>query len=416
MNSVFVKDLRTRAIQGWQKHKKLLLGLGVSVALIMAFFFVIWVPHRQAAPFKAKIQRERQSLSPPSPNERLKLEHEARKLENDARTTIVQAVGGAALLIGLLFTWRSIRATERNLQITQQNATNTLLVTMDGHLTERYTRAIEHLGNDQVVVRLGAIYTLEQIAWPPPRDHSPVSLRNRWPIMEILSNYVRAHAPWPPTAPEPATTPRPKHDIQAILTVLGRRTRPYGSYYSEVGIGGQPPNLRSTDLRGADLRKARFEGAVLWEVHLEHADLWMAYLDKAELIKAHLDDAELPSASLQEADLFGAYLKNANLSGTHCEGAQLVGAHLERAKLVGAYLQGANLFAAHLQGAIFGDTHLQDANLRSAHLEGAIGLTVQQLADVKTLCEAHLDPLLRAQVKQQYPHLLEEPQGLAGIS
>jgi hypothetical protein len=100
---------------------------------------------------------------------------------------------------------------------------------------ERFTRAIEQLGSDQLEVRLGAIYALERIARDSERDH--------WPIMEILTAYVRAHAPRKKeeqrlqeeisssaTQLVQNNQPPPKlaTDIQAIPTVLGQRTRTYG--------------------------------------------------------------------------------------------------------------------------------------------------------------------------------------------
>jgi pentapeptide repeat protein len=247
----------------------LLIGAGLLYILILV---IIYAPPLLVASWRGQVELK-----------------DLAQLESNARVAVVQALGGTALLIGLFFTWRSIRATERNLQITQQTAASNLVVAMDGHLTERFTRAIEHLGSDQLAVQLGAIYTLEQIAWPPAGD-APAFLRNRWPIMEILNAYVRAHASWPPTTSELTTgvLPKPRPEIQAILTVLGRRSKPYGSPHAYLGIGGQPPNLRSTDLRGADLSEARFEEALLREAHLEHANLWTAHLEKAELIQAHL--------------------------------------------------------------------------------------------------------------------------------
>jgi hypothetical protein len=53
--------------------------------------------------------------------------------------------------------------------------------------------------------------------------------------------------------------------------------------------------------------------------------------------------------------------------------------------------------------------HLEGADLHGAYLEGAIGLTVEQLATVKTLYPGYLDPPLREQIHQQYLHLLEKP-------
>ena len=57
---------------------------------------------------------------------------------------------------------------------------------------------------------------------------------------------------------------------------------------------------------------------------------------------------------------------------------------------------------------------LRDANLRDAVLSGANltqvkNLSINQLYLVKTLYEAELDLELMEQVKERYPHLLEEP-------
>jgi Pentapeptide repeats (8 copies) len=287
------------------------------------------VPQRQAASWRGQPGVELKDLP---------------KLENDARTTLLQGLGGLVLLSGLGFTlW--------NLRLTQ-----------DRQITEYYTRAVEQLGSDKLEVRLGAIYALERIARDSERDH--------WPIMEILIACVREHAPWPqeaiplladdlsPTEKSPEgkdqPAPKPALDIQAILTVLGRRTRYFGKGEA------QRIDLSRTTLRGAYLREAHLERAAFWHAHLE-----------------------------------GAYLRY-----THLEGAVFWQAHLERAALQHAHLEGANLWEAHLEGA----------NLLSAHLQGAEDLTVEQLSTVETLYRAELDPPLLAQIQQRYPHLREKPQ------
>lgn len=68
------------------------------------------------------------------------------------------------------------------------------------------------------MVRLGGIYALESVA----ND----SVRYHWPIMEVLCTYVRENAPR--INEESANTKVASHptaDIQAIVTVLGRRNR-----------------------------------------------------------------------------------------------------------------------------------------------------------------------------------------------
>jgi hypothetical protein len=227
----------------WQilayQHWKFVLGIVAVILLAM----IIKVPQWQAASWRGQPGVELKDLP---------------KLENDARTTLIQGLGGAVLLIGLYLTLR-------NLQVTQ-----------DKQITEHYTRAVEQLGSAKLEVRLGAIYALERIARDSERDH--------WPIMEILTAYVRERASVreepskkadmpsnetpPPMTPESA--PKPRADIQAILTVLGRRSRTYGKGEGE----NQRLDLSHTDLRGADLREAHLEEATLMGVHLEEAILW----------------------------------------------------------------------------------------------------------------------------------------------
>src|SRR5262249_32770640 len=81
------------------------------------------------------------------------------ELENDARKTVAQILGGVALLTGLYFTAETLRVSQETLRGTQE-----------GQLTERFARAVTLLGElnargyKNVEVRLGGIYSLERIA------------------------------------------------------------------------------------------------------------------------------------------------------------------------------------------------------------------------------------------------------------
>ena len=48
------------------------------------------------------------------------------------------------------------------------------------------------------------------------------------------------------------------------------------------------------------------------------------------------------------------------------------------------------------------------AYLQGANLEGVYNLNIEQFSGVKTLYKAKLDPELKKQVKEKYPHLLKE--------
>jgi len=72
---------------------------------------------------------------------------------------------------------RVYRITARTFELTER-----------GHLTERYSKAIEQLGDEKLDVRLGGIYALEQIATDSPRT------RDQATIVEVLSAFVRVHS------------------------------------------------------------------------------------------------------------------------------------------------------------------------------------------------------------------------------
>jgi hypothetical protein len=61
-------------------------------------------------------------------------------------------------------------------------------ITEQGHITDRYAKAIEQLGSETIDVRLGGIYALERIAHDSPRDQDQAT------IVEVLSAFVRVHS------------------------------------------------------------------------------------------------------------------------------------------------------------------------------------------------------------------------------
>ena len=304
------------------------------------------------------------------------------ELENQYRATLAQILGSVAIGIGLYYTWRRIgiaekelQATQDNLKVTQEIADNNLKVSKEGQITERFTRAVDQLGNPAMEIRLGGIYALERISKESEDDY--------WPIMEILTAYVRKnscigvgdnnkviHISMDIQANESTTSEVPEVrkvslDIQAIITVLGKRK------HSFKDGEDKRLNLVMVYLEGADLSGANLEGADLRKTHLEGADLSGAHLEGADLSGAHLEGAAFCEASLRRTFISESKLKEAGLKGTHLERAKLSGAHLEKSRLIGAHLEKADLREAHLEKSWLNGAHLEGANLRGAHLEGA---------------------------------------------
>jgi hypothetical protein len=90
------------------------------------------------------------------PKDQVQLQDGRLKLQNDVRTTLLQALGGAVVAAGAYVTWKQL---QHNIQSSREAHD----LERQGQITERFTRAIDQLGNDkgQVDVTLGGIYALE---------------------------------------------------------------------------------------------------------------------------------------------------------------------------------------------------------------------------------------------------------------
>jgi uncharacterized protein YjbI with pentapeptide repeats len=274
------------------------------------------------------------------------------------RASMLQGLGGLALLGTVYFSARTLRLNRR------------------GQLTERFTKAIEQLGSEKLAVRLGGIYALEQIALDSAELH--------WPVMEVLTAYLREHSHTGADVDPAANLPerRLPADHHAIATVIGRRRR-------EQDPAGQRLDLHATMLPGVLWARAHLEGASLEGAHLQGASLEAARLQSADLSEARLEGSNLREAHLEGASLDGAHLEDVMLVGARLEEAKLYHAHVERAHLQGASLEGTSLHGASLEGANLNSANLQGASLFEARLEGAdltgadlretLGLTWEQL-------------------------------------
>lgn len=260
---------------------------------------------------------------------------ELARARNDVRTTLLQGFGGMVLLLGAYLTWRQT-------QLGRAASREELQLTREGQLTDRFTRAVDQLGSKDVAVRVGGIYALGRIA--------DESITDRASIADLLTAYVRRNAPWPPDAksPFPADFPLDQlphlsvraPDIQAILTVLGRRT-PSPAYLAL---------WTSLDLSSTDLRRSTLVGSNLWRVRFRGASLARAWLFKADLRGVDFRDADLRDANLREAiaDITTWWPDDdfdPNAAGVR------VRPDLENADLRSSYLRKTDLAGISLRGA-----------------------------------------------------------------
>lgn len=248
----------------------------------------------------------------------------------------------------------------------------------ESHITDRISKAVEHLGaektvkrlNDQgqtvettepnIEVRIGGLLSLERIAQDSTRYDKG---RDHVRVMEILCAYVRENAPAEDALESPfpdechegtidqkeKTRPydwiisqdSPRSDIQIALFIIGRRSkkqREIEASYS--GPNGTPYTL---DLSKTNLRKANFEGlnfahasffkSLLEGAYCKEADFSHTNLIYAQMTCANGRGMILEKAKMDSADLSWAYLHNArithcSISHTHFIRTQLKGAHI----------------------------------------------------------------------------------------
>src|SRR5260370_18947061 len=205
------------------KSIRIAIPLGLAV---VAFFLIFRLPGFHLAEFKP---------DPGKPNDRI-------RLENEIRTSYIQMLGGLLVLAGVVFGYINLRTLQ------------------EGQLTERFTRAIEKLGNNNFSIRLGGIFSLERIARESNRVHQAV--------MEILGAYAQAHS----------NDPGRREYIQAVMFVIGRRNVKHEKSSAAPGLNLAGANLTMLDLSVGNYEQmsfvgARFSAARLAGTRFNNADL-----------------------------------------------------------------------------------------------------------------------------------------------
>ena len=314
------------------------------------------------------------------------------KAVSDVRTTLLQALGGLAVLFGAYATWRQLRVSQDGLRATQE-----------GYVTDRFSRAVDQLGSDKVDVRIGGLHALWRIA-----EHSA---RDREAILSILAAYLRTHLPWPPpTGPEdpaaPSAPPAPAVPSAEtpINDVVPLEVRAADAQVALTGLGVlllHPREQSWLNLGVTDLRRADCDGLWLTEVNLDRA-----CMEAAGLYHANLTQASLVSTNLRHADLTTAILRRTRLALADLRGARLVATDLRDADFTEADLREANLRKADASGAVLHRADLRLADLRGSDLSTA-DLTGARLTgaltSARTRWPADFDPTAAGVVLTEDP-------------
>ncbi|MDJ0728946.1 MAG: pentapeptide repeat-containing protein [Crocosphaera sp.] len=263
--------------------------------------------------------------------------------------------GGVAILSNVYYAAKRATAMEKTAQAAEKNVE----VVQNSQITERFTKAVEQLGSDNLSIRLGGIYALEKIAQDAPETY-------HWTIMEILCAFIRNHElSISKKEIKQEKTIQKNRDLQAALMVIGRRNTKYDSEKSLLDLRGS--NLSFTQL---DNDNYNFSKAVFYECNFTGIK-W----NKVHLQAAFLNYSDLTNALFYYCDLTGANLEAITITKAKFNSSNLQKANFEATKTFGE----AGFRKANLEGTNFSFCD----NLTEREIKAAIG-------DETTILPGHL--------------------------
>jgi uncharacterized protein YjbI with pentapeptide repeats len=223
-----------------------------------------------------------------------------------------------------------------------------------GQLTDRFSKAIEQIGDSDINVRIGGLYALEKVA----RD----SRSNMETVTEILVRFIQNRA-----GDQGSNYRRPKlaADIGVALKIVGRRP---GANRESDRL-----DLSHLALDGADLTFAKLKEANLCYLKATASNFGKADLRGTLLLTARAERSFFTEADARECDFFNSDLRYSFFVNVNLERANFGSTDLRHVVFSNSKgklsLRQANLTNARLDGTEF----------KGADLRATIGLTQEQI-------------------------------------
>jgi len=159
--------------------------------------------------------------------------------------------------------------------------------------------------------------------------------------------------------------------------------------------------ITSINLAHSFLVKTNLNYVKLTGANLNYANLFNSALIDVNFESARLNQTNFENCNMNQSLLRKAYANGAIFKDTYCIKADFEKAFLIKANFENAFLMEANLKNAYLTGADF-----TNANLYKADFRGAKGLTIDALAEAKTLYLAQFDKEFAQIIKADHPELI----------
>lgn len=221
-------------------------------------------------------------------------------------------------------------------------------------LHSRYGNAIELLSNQKESIRIGALYTLKQLAIENKETFNP--------CLEILTNYIRNELSKRNTNNETLN-----EDIRICINLVSELARLLPEWklidlqsvnLSKLDLSHTNINFNKIDFSFANFERTKFRKKI---------NLATCKFKKANLSFTRLSRAVLKGAYLVSADLSEAYLRNAFLQNTN-----LAGAIFSKACLQSTRLQGAIINSTDFRNADLRDVYFSNNNIRHTKFSGVL--------------------------------------------
>ena len=317
------------------------------------------------------------------------------------RIAIVQVLAATGAAIALIYTARNYQLSRR------------------GQVTDRFTKALERLGAEEMFLRIGGLLALEQIVQDSPDQANDASevlqAFLKWQAGERIERITRKQNlktffrrysssitplhPWSPSV---------RDDVQVALTSI---TRPKSRVHANRHLSLTNLNLCGARLTGADLRSINFTDTDLSGSYVYDSDLTGAQLLESRAVGIQFLESTLDGASFTLGDFTYANFNDCSMLLTEWEGATLAGADFQRCKLKGSSFKEANLsaakfFEADLTGVDFREANLDYADLRGANLVDTLGLYPESLSlsiisrETRFSPEIADDPVVKARMEE----------------
>ncbi|WP_434687957.1 hypothetical protein [Pseudanabaena minima] len=134
------------------------LGL-IIIVLIGAYWFN---QQQQLESFKKQVESVKNSIEP---KDYIAIRRDSITLQNTLNSSLFQLASGIFFFVTAYTAWQNLVILDKK------------------QIAERFSKAVDQLGNDKLGVRVGGIFALEQVAQIYPEEH--------WIVMELLVSYIR---------------------------------------------------------------------------------------------------------------------------------------------------------------------------------------------------------------------------------